>query len=317
MAPGNPLSVAVTGPTGGLGALLLRRLQADPGVARILTLGPTPAFGEKIEHRTIDFTRHDAEEDLTDALREVPVDALFHLAFINARHRSGAAAHEVEVIGSMRVLAAAGSAEVGRLVVASTTAVYGARPNAPAVIGERATLAGAPTSRFIQDKIQVEQEVKAFRERHPGIRVIVLRFAPIIGQGVDNPVTRLLGRSPTPSLLGFDPLWQAIHPDDAAEALHRALTSEYDGALNVVADGVLAFSGMVRAAGGRTLPLPGPVAKAALRTLGAAGASTPHLSLLDYLRYGWVADGRRAREALGFSPRHTVSEAVRSLKARS
>jgi UDP-glucose 4-epimerase len=314
---GRGRTVAITGPSGDLGGLLVPRLQADPSVERILTLGPRPLSGPKIDHRTVDLTRHDAEEDLADALGEHPVDVLYHLAFLHGRVRNGSLAHEVEVIGSMRVLAAAGAAQVRRLVVSSTTALYGARPNLPALVREEQPLAGVPHSRFVQDKIEVEREVRQFRERHPEIPVLVLRFAPVLGPSVDNPATRLLSRRVVPTLLGFDPLWQAIHEDDAAEALHLALVGETSGALNVVADGVLAFSGLVHEAGGHPLPLPLPVARAAMRTLNAAGASTAPPNLLDYLRYSWVADGAKAKAALQFVPRHNVLDAARSLRARN
>lgn len=311
------LTVAMTGPSGDLGSLLLPKLQADPAVERILTLGPRPLSGEKIDHRTVDLARHDVEEDLVDALSESPVDVLYHLAFLHGRIRNGSVAHEIEVIGTMRLLAAAGSAKVKRLVVASLTALYGARPGLPALVREDAPLAGVPHSRFVQDKIEVEREVRHFRERHPDVPVLVLRFAPVLGPSVDNPATRLLSRRVVPTLLGFDPLWQALHEDDAAAALHRALESDAAGEINVVADGVLALSGLVHEAGGHTLPLPLPVARAAMRTLNAAGASTAPPNLLDYLRYSWVADGARARSALGFIPRHNVLDAARSMRART
>jgi UDP-glucose 4-epimerase len=222
----------------------------------------------------------------------------------------------VEVIGTMRLLAAAGSAEVKRLIVASQTALYGARPELPALIREDQPLRGVPQSRFVQDKIEVEREVRQFRERHPKTPVLVLRFAPVLGPSVNNPATRMLSRRVVPTLLGFDPLWQAIHEDDAAAALHLALESDAQGELNVVADGVLALSGLVHEAGGHALPLPLPLAKAALRSLHVAGAATAPVNLLDYLRYSWVADGATARSALGFLPRRNVLDAARSLRTR-
>jgi UDP-glucose 4-epimerase len=307
--------VAVTGATGDFGALLLPRLEADPRVERILTLGPRAPLGKKVDHRTIDLTRHDAEEELNEALGESRIDALYHLAFLHSKTRNGSVAHEIEVIGTMRVLAAAATAKVPRLVVASLTALYGAYPGQPALLTESAPLEGMPQSRFIDDKVQVEEQVALFRERHPDVRVIVLRFAPVLGPSVDNPATRLLRRRRVPTLLGFDPLWQALHEEDAGEALHLSLHTDASGEFNIVSGDVVPFSGLVQLAGGHTVPLPPPLAKAALQALTAAGVATAPTHLLDYLRYSWVADGRRAQSTLGFSPRHTASEAARSVRA--
>jgi UDP-glucose 4-epimerase len=308
------LTVAVTGATGDLGSLLIPRLDADPAVERILSLGPRAPLGNKVDHRAIDLTRHDAEEDLVEALGDGKVDALYHLAFLHGRVRNGSVAHEVEVIGTMRVLAAVATAKVPRLVVPSLTALYGARPGQPALLTERAPLEGMPESRFIDDKIQVEEQVRLFRERHPNVRVLVLRFAPVLGPNCDNPATRLLRRRRVPTLLGYDPLWQALHEEDAAEALHRALHADVSGEFNIVSTDVLPFSGMVELAGGRTVPLPIPLARTALQALHVAGVATAPTHLLDYLRYSWVADGRRAQTTLGFSPRRSASEAARSVR---
>ena len=313
---GDGLTVAVTGATGNLGALLVPRLEGDGRVRRILTLGPRAPLGNKIDHRALDLTRHTAEEDLTEALSEERVDALYHLAFLDRPARHGSLAHEIEVIGTMRVLAAAGATKVPKLIVPSFTAVYGARPGGPAVHTERSPLE-APESRFLHDRVQVEEQVRGFRARHPDVKVIVLRFAPVLGPTVDNPATRLLRRRNVPTLLGFDPLWQAIHEEDAGLALHLALHAEASGEFNVVADGVLPFSGLLQLAGARPVPLPPPLAKAALHALNAAGAAMVPTHLLDFLRFSWVAEGSRAKEALGFSPRHTARDAARALRARS
>src|SRR4051794_16394586 len=106
--PGNGggLTVALTGSTGDFGRLLLPRLQADPSVERILTLGLKPAEGpqDKLDFRRVDLSRPEAELELADALSEHPVDALYHLAFLYSQVQDPAHAHELEVIGTMHVL---------------------------------------------------------------------------------------------------------------------------------------------------------------------------------------------------------------------
>jgi len=312
------LRVAVTGATGDLGSLLLPLLEEDPRVERILALDvvkPTRTL-RKGTWRRMDLARHDADRELTRLLRENEVDVFFHLAFLFSPVESAAFAHELEVIGTLHVMAAVEAAKVKRLVVPSLTAVYGARPGHPAFLTEKMGFRDAPSSRFVQDKVEVERQLDAFRGKHPDTQVIVLRFAPILGPSVDNPVTRLLSSKIVPTLLGFDPLWQGIHEEDAARALHLALESDANGTFNVVGQGVLPLSGMVHLAGGRVVPLPHPIARGAIRTLNAAGVLGVPMSLLDFIQYSWVADGQRAEEALGFVPRFHVREAVASLQQR-
>jgi UDP-glucose 4-epimerase len=308
------LRVAVTGATGDLAGLLLPLLDQDPRVESILVLDVAKPQGRKIDFRRVELTRHDADTELAGALAEQQVDALYHLALLSGRVHDGAFAHELEVIGSMAVLAAAARARLPRLIVPSLTALYGARSQSPCLLREEAPLAGSPGSRFISDKVEVEQQLRAFRERNPDTRVLVLRLAPPLGPRLDNPATRLLARRVVPTLLGFDPLWQALHEDDAARALHLALTADADGAFNIVGEGVLPLSALIREAGGQPLPLPGPVARAALRALNAVGTGILPLNMLDYIHYSWVADGQRARDALGFVPQHHARDAAAALR---
>jgi len=309
------MRVAVTGPTGDFGTLLLPRLREDRRVERVLTLGTRGASGVRVVHHRVDLTRYDVESELVEVLTGAQVETLYHLAFLHGRTRSPAFAHEVEVIGTLHVLAAAARAGVKKLVMPSDTLVYGARPGNPVLIDEDAPLHGCPASRFVSDRVEVETQVAAFRRAHPEIELTVLRFAPVLGPTADNPATRFFRRPLVPTLLGFDPLWQALHEDDACGALLHVLDRPSAGVFNVVAADLLPLSAMIALAGTRALPLPAPLARAALRALNAAGITATPASLLDYLHYGWAADGARCREVLGFEPRHRASEALRSLRS--
>jgi len=312
---GRSLRVAVTGPTSDFGALLLPRLLAEPRVGSVISFGPRPVTGARLKHHRVDLTRWDVESELERALGDEPVDVLYHLAFLHGRTRGHAFAHELEVIGTLHTLAAVVRAGVRHVVVPSFTLVYGARPGNPVALTEDAPLHGSPGSRFVTDRVEVERQLATFRGDHPGIGLTVFRFAPVLGPTVDNPGTRYFRRPLVPTLLGFDPLWQAVHEEDARAALLSVLETPASGVFNVVSDDVLPLSALIRAAGTRALPLPPPLARGALRTLNAAGITATPGALLEYLHYAWVADGGRARSVLGFRPRHSAREAAASVRS--
>jgi UDP-glucose 4-epimerase len=194
----------------------------------------------------------------------------------------------------------------------SSTALYGARPTTPARCREEEPLGGCPGSRFINDKIEVERQFGQFALQHPSIDVVVLRLAPVVGPTSDNPVTRLLRTRLIPSLMGWDPLWQALHENDAAEALQRALVCPR-GTYNVAAPGVMPWSSMVKQAGGRVVPMPASLLQIVTSALESVGrTSVPH-PLVAYLKYSLVADAECAAAALGFLPRYSMAEALSSL----
>lgn len=314
---GNGLRVGITGAVGDLGRLVLPRLLADDGVKEVLALDvAAPPSHPKLRYHQVDLTRHEAERELADAVGEEGVDALYHLAFVWSRPNPGAGGggiHELEVMGSMRVLELAERGGVRRLILPSLTAVYGPSPSNPALIREH-TPPQPSRSRMVSDKVEVEALVQKFQARHPALPVLILRLAPLLGPRLNNPATRLLRQPVVPTLLGFDPLWQALHEDDAGDAFHRALRAPAKGPFNIASEGVLPLSALIRLAGGRPLPLPGPIARNTLRALNSYGGVGVPSALLDFMHYAWVADPERARRALGFVPRHHARDAVASLR---
>src|SRR5438876_996424 len=76
-----------------------------------------------------------------------------------------------------------------------------------------------------------------------------------------------------PSLLGFDPLMQFLHEEDAVSALCLALVSDVRGAFNIVGEGVLPYSTVLAMLGRLPLPLPRLVAYPLGRALWALQAS--------------------------------------------
>ncbi len=310
--------MGVTGANSDLGRLLLPRLAADPRVGELVVFDVAkPEYqapkGFKATFRRVDLTKVGSDADVSQAFEQEQPQAVYHLAFAGTRVHRADIAHELEVMGSMHVLAAAARTKPERLVLASMTALYGARAQAPAILSEDGPLTGCPGSRFINDKVEVERQFAAFREANSEVETVILRFAPLVGPTSDNPVTRWLRTGLIPTMMGYDPLWQALHENDAAEALQRALVCP-PGVYNVAADGVMPLSGVIRQAGARGLPLPGPVLRTVVSALESVGRTSVPDALLDYLRYSLVADASRAPAALGFLPRYSMAEALSSLQ---
>ncbi len=314
-----PRVIAVVGSHGALGSGLIAALVDDPSVERIVAidLRPPEALAPKVHFQRVDLTRPSADQEIADILLVEEVDTLVHLAYFDAPLPSADYAHELEVIGTLHVLTAAAASKIGRLVVRSSTAIYGAHPKNPGLIREAHRTRGTPRSRFVNDKLEAERQVQRFAADHPEAAVSILRFAPIMGPGVDNLFSRYLSRSVAPTLAGYDPLLQAVHRDDAVEALLLATRQAPRGTFNVAGKGVIPVSTALRVCGTRALPLPHRLAEVILQGMRRAGISIPiPTAMLDYLRYPVVADTARIEEELGFEPRHTTLDALRSIGAR-
>jgi UDP-glucose 4-epimerase len=304
--------VAVTGASSFIGAETIKRLEEDRRYARVLAIDiRKPSFPlDKTRFYKVDLTLPAADADLSAILTRESVDTVLHAAFLSAPTHAVAWAHELEDVGTMHVLNAAAEARVRKLVLSSTTLVYGAAPANPNFIAEDAALRAPEGSPYIQDKVGAERQVARFAAENPGTCVTVLRCAPILGPTVQNFVTRFFARPIAPVLMGRDPLIQLLHEEDAAAAFKLALDGAHPGAFNVAADGVLPYSTVLALMGKLRVPLPHFVASPLLSALWAMQVSDLPPAFLGFLRYLCVADGTRARRVLGFAPRHDIRSTI-------
>ncbi|MFO0571040.1 MAG: NAD-dependent epimerase/dehydratase family protein [Polyangiaceae bacterium] len=307
-----PLAVAVTGACSFLGKNLIGLLEEDERVGRIVTLDverPSTA-GRKTRVYDVDLTQPSAEERASEIFEAERVSTLVHLAFLASPTHATAWAHEFESVGTMHVLNACRRAHVDKLVLWSQTLLYGAHPTNPNFLSERHPLRARREDPFFADKIEAENEALRFGRPGKGRTVTVLRTAPILGPTVSNYVTQYLSRRVVTTILGFDPLMQFVHEADAVAAFKLAVVHDVPGVFNIVADGVLPLSTVVKLAGRIAVPLPRPLANPLVSALWMAHLSEAPPALLDYLQYLCVADGRLAGDVLGFSPVYTTREAV-------
>jgi UDP-glucose 4-epimerase len=109
-------------------------------------------------------------------------------------------------------------------------------------------------------------------------------------------------------VMGYDPLMQFVHEEDCVDAFQRAVLSSHPGVFNVVGTGVLPLSTLLRLGGKRTLPLPSALLYRMAYYPSQSQTGDPPAAFYDYLRYLWVADGRKAWDAFG-EPVYSTKEA--------
>lgn len=304
--------VAITGVRGFIGSEMVKRLEEDRRYDRIIALDiKKPDLPlDKTRFYKVDLTLPTADADLASLLQKEKVDTLLHAAFLASPTHQVAWAHELEDIGTMHVLNACAEARIGKLVVSSTTLVYGPSPQNPNFLGEDSELRGNPQSPYIQDKVSAEMQVRRFRKENPETRVSVLRCAPILGPTVQNFVTRFFSRPVALTLMGYDPLLQFVHETDVIDAFKLVLDDDFPGVFNIVGDGVLPYSTVLALMGKLPLPMPTFLAKSLARALWATQLVTEPPAFLNWLRFLCVADGTKARAVMGFLARYDIKSTI-------
>lgn len=305
-------TVTLTGAASFIGSNLVGILEEDPRVKRIVAIdlrAPATA-GKKTRFYEVDFTQPTTEARLSEIFAAEQTGTLVHLAFLSAPTPAVALAHELESVGTRHVMVAARHARVRKIVAASQTMLYGAHPSNPNFLTETHELRAPISEPFFADKLEAEREVERFAERAPGAVVTILRTAPILGPTVSNVVTRYLAHRVVPTMMGFDPLVQFLHEVDAIAAFKLAIDRDVPGTYNIVADGVLPLSTVIKLAGRIAAPIPHPVAETLTSVLWLAQLADAPPAFLRYLRFLCVADGAKARTRMGFVPAYTTREAV-------
>ena len=126
-------------------------------------------------------------------LESAEVDTVVHLSVIATPMRVGgrSVTKEINVVGTLQLLAACQKApSVRKVVMKSTTAVYGATPQDPAVFTEDMGWRSQPTTGYARDSVHVEEYARDFSRRRPEATVSILRFANFMGSEIETPLTR-------------------------------------------------------------------------------------------------------------------------------
>lgn len=308
-------TIVITGTAGFKGSRLLRALENDPRYSSIIAIDnrKPPSDIKRARYCKLDLTETLADVQLAEILKKEQCDTLVHCAFPITPPRNESFAHELISIGTMYVMNACAEARVRKVIVASTTDVYGASPSNPNFLQEDVHKPmGMKQSRFLADKIEAEQQALRYGRKYPDRVVTILRPCTILGPSIQSYKTRLLRRSFVTTVLGFDPLVQFIHEDDLIRAFMLAIEKDCPGVFNIVGDGVLPLSRVIEICGKLHLRLPQIGFKSLIQMLWLMDFSPAPASHVDFLRYLCVADGSKAKNGLGFAPEFSTKEALLS-----
>jgi UDP-glucose 4-epimerase len=304
--------VLITGVSTPLGSQLARRLERDPEVdylAGIDTVQPPEDL-----QRT-DFIEADIREpELMARLPGTRVDTVVHNNILRRPRRgmTPQTAHDINVVGSLQLLAACDrTATLRAIVVRGSAGIYGSEPAAPQFFTEEMTRLYPLRTRFQRDVGEIENYFAAFARRRPEVVCTMLRYQPAIGASLDTQVTRYLAPAVVPTYLGFDPRLQFVHERDGLEALVATVKRPVRGAVNVASAGTIGLTRLVRMSGKPTLPLPSPLFASAVEAGRRVGMPALSPDFRRLLRYGRAVDLRRLVDEVGFSPTFTTVGAVR------
>ncbi|MCW2959968.1 MAG: NAD-dependent epimerase/dehydratase [Thermoleophilia bacterium] len=316
VAPPRSKRVLITGVGRFWGANLARQLERDHSFDFVCGVDSRDPLGEFGRTEVVKGDiRNPAISRLINVTR---VDTVVHTQVFGANRpgESTRLLHDMNVIGTMNLLAAcAASPFVRKVVIRSSTAIYGASPRDPAFFTEDMEAKSSLRDTFSRDIAEVETYARDFAERAPHAAVTILRFANSIGENVDTAFTKYLSSQVVPTHAGYNPRLQFIHDTDAVDALAHAVRTWYPGTVNVAGPGAMTLSKFLKLAGRVQVPLIPPALGPALHMLERAGVLYAQSRYDRALKFGRGVSTDRMINDFGFVPEYTTPEAAEKFAA--
>jgi UDP-glucose 4-epimerase len=316
-------TVAVTGPTGDIGRALLRALDEDPAVERVLGMARRPFDPASMGLRKTEYRQGDVlDREAVDAFA-AEADVLVHLAFIILGGREETRSINLE--GSRNVFEAA--RDVKRLVYTSSVAAYGFHADNPQPLTEDVPTRGTDANYYSAQKAELEETLRAALDG-TDVETYVLR--PCIVAGGDalalvEAFPKLLRKSPLPVAKPILPNpgtpFQLVHTEDVAQALAAAVRGEgTPGVYNLAGVGTITGADLAKAFGWLSVPMPKVGVDLAAEAVGRLPFMPAQASWINAMRVPVVMDTSRARRELGWEPRYdtlaTLNDTVAHARER-
>jgi len=322
------LTVAITGPTGTFGFGLVPLLQADARIERIVGIARRPFDPAEHGWTKMEYRRGDVREPAALEAAFAEADVVVHLAFLITGTASRETIRAINVEGTLNAFRAATAAGAKRFVYASSVAAYGFHRDNPVGMTEEWPVRPAAHLFYAQEKAEIETVLADEATAHPGLGLYLLRPPVVLGPhaggakdllpGPLGSLGRGVGRAlrslplPLPALAPDVPM-QFIHEDDVGQAFVLcAVGAGPPGAYNIAGDGVLTGRELVRELGLAPVPVPAGLVQTAARAVASLPFIPPVAEWAEAASHPAIMDASKAKRVLGWTPRYTSLEALRS-----
>jgi len=260
-----------------------------------------PGAPSGIDLHRLDIRKRAAE----DVFRRKRPEAVIHMATVAALLTDTEERYRINLGGTRAVFEHCASYGVSRVIFVGRHTYYGAGPDAPLYHTEAEPPQELGSYPELSDLVAADLYAANALWRQPQLNTAVLRVCYTLGPSGHGTLASFLRGRFVPMVLGFDPLFQYMHEDDAALAIELALEKKLRGVYNVAGPQPLPLSVIASEAQRRVLPLPETMLSL---LLGRAGLPRLSRGALAHVKYPSVVDAAPFRKATGFT--HKYDELV-------
>lgn len=302
------MKILITGISSWLGRQVATTLLREGHDVIGIDRRPWPDSPQSVRVWSTDIRKRPAEE----VFRSERPEAVIHLATSASFGRQTEMRHRMNLEGTRRILQACADWGVTNFIFVGRHTIYGADADSPLYHREDEPPLGGSTFPELADHVAADLYAGSALWRYPELRTCVLRLVYTLGPSRRGTLARFVSGPRVPTLLGYDPLFQFMHDEDAVTAIAAALNKQLRGVFNVAGPQPLPLSVLIRRAGSVPVPMPAAAISAVQGRLGfskLAGGAARHL------RYPIVIDGSAFAEATGWRHRFDELQCVDAFRA--
>jgi UDP-glucose 4-epimerase len=285
------MKVLVTGAAGRLGRILVSSLH-DAG-HEVLGIDRRPLGALPAKAFETDLLKRSAE----DVFRVERPEVVVHSASVTQLDTEPHDRYRVNLVGTQAVFERSARYGVKQAIFVGRHTYYGASADSPLYHTEDEPPLGLETFPELADLVAADLYAGSMLWRAPRMLTTVLRFVYTLGPSRTGTLAEFLRAPRVPRVLGFDPLVQFMHEQDAARAVLKVIDARVKGVFNVAGPGPLPLSVLIRAIRRTSVPLPESLVA---RALGRFGLPELPRRALSHIKYPLVIDDSRFRATTGF-----------------
>jgi UDP-glucose 4-epimerase len=289
------MKILITGITGTLGRLVARQLVGRGDAVVGVDRRPWPDAPRGVTVFEADVRKRAAEE----VFRHERPDAVIHLATVTHFNVAKEERYRINLGGTRAVFDYCHVHGVRQVLFVGRHTVYGAAADAPMYHTEDDPPLAASTFPDLADLVAADLYAGSELWRRPEVTTAVLRIVYTLGPSGSGPLMKYLRGPNAATILGFDPLFQFIHEEDAARAIVAALDHRLRGVFNVAGPPPVPLSLLIKVTGRRAVSVPEFLFP---HLPGRFGVPPLPAYAVSHVKYPIVVKDTPFRAATGFSP---------------
>jgi UDP-glucose 4-epimerase len=297
------VKVLVTGVSGKIGRMVATRLLAEGHTVVGIDRRPWPGAPKEIELHQEDIRKRAAE----DVFRAHRPEGVIHMATVTHLVGSSEDRYRINLYGTRAVFDHCKTYGAQAAVFVGRHTYYGASADSPLYHREDDPPMAVTTFPELADLVAADLYACTALWRQPQLTTSVLRICYTLGPAHVGTLAMFLRGRRVPMVLGFDPLYQFMHEEDAAAAICLALERRLRGVYNVSGPPPMPLSLIVKLAGRTAVPIPEPIFP---YLLGRFGLPKLPPGAVQHVKFPVTIDSSAFREATGFTPRFAEDETI-------